>query len=113
MSEAAYAGREQTEVKHYILRHYLERFAHRVGFGYRTLTYVDTFAGPWNATTDNLSDTSFSIALTKLCEARETLATFPHARLQRSAAYSWSAADKPIPAYANSASRPPHETLTS
>jgi len=43
-----YERREQTQVKHYILRHYLERFAYIVGSWSNSLTYVDGFAGPWN-----------------------------------------------------------------
>lgn len=69
-----YHRREQTLVKHLILRHYLERFAHIVGHSWPSITYVDCFAGPWNVKSDQLEDSSFAIALTELRKARETLA---------------------------------------
>lgn len=68
----AYDGREQTLVKHIILRQYLSAWAHKVGTFCTTLTYVDCFSGPWNATSDDLSDASFSIALEELRKARAT-----------------------------------------
>lgn len=69
-----YAGREQTLVKHYILEHYLERFAHIVGSKWKAVTYVDCFSGPWNARSEKLEDSSFALALTQLRTARENLA---------------------------------------
>jgi len=70
-----YEGREQSRVKHDVLRQYLESFAHIIGFNWRLITYIDGFSGPWNARSDDLSDTSFSIALTELRRARDTHAT--------------------------------------
>lgn len=67
-----YAKREQTQVKHYILRHYLQRFAHIVGSTWTSITYVDGFAGPWNARSPDLTDSSFAIALEELRKARDT-----------------------------------------
>ena len=61
-----YRGREQTKVKHYILEHYLERFAHIIGSRWNTITYVDCFSGPWNVESDELKDSSFAIALEQL-----------------------------------------------
>ncbi len=69
-----YIGREQSQVKHYILRHYLERFAHIIGTTWNTVTYVDCFSGPWASKAPDLSDTSFAIALGELRKARQTLA---------------------------------------
>ena len=69
-----YDRREQTLVKHLILGHYLERFAHIVGHSWPSITYVDCFAGPWNVKSDQLEDSSFAIALNELRKARETLA---------------------------------------
>src|SRR5437870_3768982 len=66
-----YDGREQTLVKHKILELYLQRFALIVGSVWDALTYVDCFAGPWNSQSENFDDSSFSIALRKLREARE------------------------------------------
>jgi hypothetical protein len=45
IDEDIYDRREQTGVKHFILRHYLERFAHIVGSHWESITYVDGFAG--------------------------------------------------------------------
>ncbi len=67
-----YVGREQTLVKHFILREYLQRFAHIIGFHWNTITYVDCFSGPWQSQSEDLADTSFSIALSELRKARET-----------------------------------------
>jgi three-Cys-motif partner protein len=67
-----YEKREQTQVKHYILSHYLERFAHIVGSRWSSITYVDGFAGPWNVRSPDLADSSFAIALAELRKARVT-----------------------------------------
>jgi len=72
MSDELYDKREQTQVKHYILGHYLERFAHIVGSHWNSITYVDGFAGPWNVQSPELSDSSFAIALRELRKARAT-----------------------------------------
>jgi three-Cys-motif partner protein len=69
-----YAGREQTLVKHFILRKYLERFAYIVGSHWDVLTYVDCFSGPWNARSDTFEDSSFAIALKELRNAKDALA---------------------------------------
>jgi three-Cys-motif partner protein len=71
-TEELYVGREQTLVKHFILRKYLERFAHIVGTRWEVLTYVDCFSGPWNARSDRFKDSSFSIALSELRKASYT-----------------------------------------
>jgi three-Cys-motif partner protein len=70
MSE--YEGREQSLVKHVILRKYLERFAHIIGSWKESITYVDCFSGPWNVRSANLDDSSFAIALAELRKARES-----------------------------------------
>ena len=66
-----YIGREQTLVKHIILKHYLERFAIIVGWHWDTLTYVDCFSGPWNVQSDDFKDSSFAIAIEQLRKARD------------------------------------------
>jgi three-Cys-motif partner protein len=66
-----YTGREQTFVKHFILRNYLERFAIIVGSNWTTLTYVDCFSGPWKVKSEHFEDSSFAIALEQLRKARE------------------------------------------
>ncbi|MCC7291472.1 MAG: three-Cys-motif partner protein TcmP [Phycisphaerales bacterium] len=81
MSEGdLYAGREQTLVKHYILEHYLERFAHIVGSAWDAITYVDCFSGPWNARSERLEDSSFAVALAQLRAARTNLTDLKRAR---------------------------------
>ena len=66
-----YTGREQTLVKHFILRNYLERFAIIVGSHWDTLTYVDCFSGPWKVRSEEFKDSSFAIALEQLRKARK------------------------------------------
>ncbi|MFQ3670568.1 MAG: three-Cys-motif partner protein TcmP [Verrucomicrobiia bacterium] len=68
-----YADREQSQIKHIILKSYLADFAHKILSWADGLTYVDAFAGPWQ-TTDNESfeDSSFGIALSKLRSAQNT-----------------------------------------
>ena len=73
-NDELYAGREQTQVKHFILQKYLERFAYKVGSHWDALTYVDCFSGPWNARSEEFEDSSFAIALKQLRIARDTLA---------------------------------------
>lgn len=72
-----YQRREQAYVKHYVLEHYLQLLALKIGH-YRpgtTLNYIDGFSGPWQHVTQELRDTSPHVALTKLCAAREDLRT--------------------------------------
>ncbi len=66
-----YARREQTLVKHIILKYYLERFAIIVGSHWDTLTYVDCFSGPWKVKSEKFEDSSFAIALEQLRKARD------------------------------------------
>jgi three-Cys-motif partner protein len=70
--EELYSGREQTQVKHFILREYLRRFAHIIGFRWNVITYIDCFSGPWESRSGELADTSFSIALHELKRAQES-----------------------------------------
>jgi three-Cys-motif partner protein len=72
--EELYLGREQTQIKHFILRKYLERFGPIVGTFAESITYVDCFSGPWNLASDDLRDSSFAIALEVLRKVRTTLA---------------------------------------
>ncbi|HEX4951228.1 MAG TPA: three-Cys-motif partner protein TcmP [Blastocatellia bacterium] len=70
-----YIGREQTWVKHQILRKYLQRFAYIIGSNWDAITYVDCFSGPWKVESDDFRDSSFSIALEELRKARADLAS--------------------------------------
>jgi three-Cys-motif partner protein len=64
-----YLGREQAEAKHFILRRYLQALAFKV-ITFQDITYVDGFSGPWEAKTNNFSDTSFMIAISVLQDAQ-------------------------------------------
>ena len=65
-----YHGREQTFLKHEVLRHYLERWGHKISSTARTaprhLWFVDCFAGPWRSSNEDARDTSAAIALQTL-----------------------------------------------
>ena len=75
MSEdSLYDGREQTLVKHFILRKYLLRLALIVGPWSKAIDYIDCFSGPWNVRGENYEDSSFGIAVEELRKAREKLA---------------------------------------
>ena len=75
MDLSLYKGREQTFVKHFILRQYLEKFAHIIGWSWPSITYVDCFSGPWESHAPDLSDTSFAIAVDCFRKARADLAS--------------------------------------
>ena len=62
----SYRGREQTFIKHIILRQYLERVAWHILWSQKDFVFVDGFSGPWAATTSNYEDTSFGIAMGRL-----------------------------------------------
>ncbi len=68
-----YEGREQTYVKHFVLEHYLQKLAYKLGWSGGTLNYVDCFAGPWQHASKELKDTSPFIAIRELREARDAL----------------------------------------
>ena len=74
--DVLYEGREQSLVKHLILRRYLRRFAFIIGSHWSSITYVDCFSGPWRSRSDQFADTSFGIAIHELrrrtrCPARK------------------------------------------
>lgn len=70
-----YEGREQTYIKHEVLRRYLEKWALKLGkvarYGGGRLWYVDCFAGPWRSENERHADTSVAIGLDALTKARE------------------------------------------
>jgi len=71
-----YEGREQALVKHLILKNYLQKLAFKIGqFQHgTTLNYIDGFSGPWDAVTDDASDSSPHIAARELHNAQYALA---------------------------------------
>src|SRR5690554_2962801 len=72
-----YKGREQSCVKHYVLRSYLQSLTYKLALGLRkpelVLTYIDGFSGPWKSSAEDLSDTSFQIAINELRKVRDDL----------------------------------------
>ncbi len=70
-TDERYADREQTLIKHSILKSYLQSFAHKILFWADGLIYVDGFAGPWQSSDEeSFKDSSFGIALDQLRIAR-------------------------------------------
>lgn len=61
-------------VKHRLLQKYLSELAYRVGRKWKSLVYVDAFAGPWTTSSSDLSDSSFGIAVKTLGKAQQNLA---------------------------------------
>lgn len=58
-----YRNREQTYVKHQLLKTYLERLFMIIGQHQGVIRYVDCFSGPWNERDEGLQDTSIGISL--------------------------------------------------
>jgi three-Cys-motif partner protein len=73
MTESAYLEREQSELKHYAIRLYLEAATRILASGWDVLKYVDCCAGPWNSVQSDFSDTSFGVAVEVLGKAAEEL----------------------------------------
>jgi three-Cys-motif partner protein len=72
-----YQGREQSYLKHRVLKEYLLAWGHKLGSaaqkrGRVRLCYVDGFAGPWKAKDADLGDTSIVIGLDALETAAAT-----------------------------------------
>jgi len=72
MTESGYQDREQSEIKHYAIRLYLEAAARILGSKY-DIKYVDCCAGPWNSRESDYRDTSFGIAFEVLKTTRTEL----------------------------------------
>jgi three-Cys-motif partner protein len=68
-----YKGKEQSYIKHSLLKAYLERLFMIIGQHQKTICYVDCFAGPWQAKGENLEDTSIAISLEIIKKCREGL----------------------------------------
>ena len=65
-----YRKRAQSYVKHLVLKEYLGRAAMVILSAWPDFVFVDGFSGPWRNSRDDLSDTSFGIAVEKLRQAR-------------------------------------------
>jgi len=68
-----YRGREQTFIKHVILKRYLERVARNILWSQHEFVFVDGFSGPWASTSSSYEDTSFGIAMRLLRQVRDEL----------------------------------------
>ena len=81
-----YKGREQSCVKHYVLRSYLQSLTYKLALGIKkpevVLTYIDGFSGPWKSSTEDLSDTSFQIAINELRKVRDDLSDRKNLKLR-------------------------------
>jgi three-Cys-motif partner protein len=71
-TDPQYDSREQSEIKHFALRLYLEAAARILG-STRNLKYIDCCAGPWESKSSNYRDTSFGIAVRVLKDTSEEL----------------------------------------
>ena len=70
-----YEGREHSQIKHELLKGYLEKLLFIKGVkGTKELTYVDCFAGPWGDESGDLRATSPAISINMLQKVRESLA---------------------------------------
>jgi len=74
MTESGYQDREQSEIKHYAIRLYLEAAARILGSAW-DIKYVDCCAGPWNSKYSDYRDTSFGLAFEVLKATRAELST--------------------------------------
>jgi three-Cys-motif partner protein len=74
MTESDYQEREQSGLKHYALRLYLDAATRILGSAW-DLKYVDYCAGPWESKTADHRDSSFGIAIKALTEASHELAS--------------------------------------
>ena len=69
----SYRGREQTFIKHLILKRYLARVAWNILWSQRDFVFIDGFSGPWASKSSNYEDTSFGIAMHMLRQVRDEL----------------------------------------
>ena len=68
-----YQHREQTYVKHQLLKTYLERLFMIIRLHQKNIRYIDCFSGPWNEQNENLEDTSIAIVLDIMRKCRDGL----------------------------------------
>ena len=58
-----YKGREQSFIKHELLKSYIERLFMIIGQREKRICFIDCFAGPWQEGSNDLSNTSIAISL--------------------------------------------------
>ena len=82
-----YKGREQSQIKHFILQRYLTDMAFKVAQSDQekltAINYVDGFSGPWETQdAEGFADTSFRQAIDVMRKVRRELQRVRHAKLQ-------------------------------
>lgn len=75
---SSYRGREHAQVKHHLLKTYIERFLMILGQHAQRLVYVDAFSGPWKSSSDGHADTSFGLAWQTAVGCSEALGLMNH-----------------------------------
>lgn len=73
-----YKGREQAFIKHTLLETYLYKLFMIIGQHHSTISYVDCFAGPWQESTEDMSDTSIGRSLKIMRNCSESLHKMGH-----------------------------------
>ena len=78
----AYVGREQAFIKHNILEKYLEKLTAILAVSQTVFefTYVDCFAGPWQADESEMASTSIAISLQVLERCKRAIESRPGRR---------------------------------
>jgi three-Cys-motif partner protein len=75
---AEYKGREHAYIKHLLLETYLYKLFMIVGQHQQTISYVDCLAGPWQDSSEDLSDTSIGRSLATMKNCLESLRGMNH-----------------------------------
>ncbi len=68
-----YREREHAKAKHTLLRDYITRYTMILGRSAQKLCFVDGFAGPWQSSSEDRSDTSFGLSVASLHTCAEAL----------------------------------------
>jgi len=68
-----YKGREQSLIKHTLLRQYLVKLFMIIGRHEKRICYVDCFSGPWQAESEDMHDTSVAISLEIMKGCKQSL----------------------------------------
>lgn len=81
-----YSGREQSQIKHFLLERYLTEMAFKVALSQpdklTAINYVDGFSGPWETRDEaDYSDTSFGQSIIVLKKVRSELQRLKHETL--------------------------------
>ena len=58
-------------MKHFLLRNYFSDLIHKIASTYNDIVYIDGYSGPWQNQDENLSDTSFILALDAMRSSKD------------------------------------------